>query len=64
MTCSKTDALLVFLRCFRFHALENPAPALGSVEVVDLDADRAGIDGAGLARVFAVLFEFRRRTGA
>ena len=31
--------------------------------MVDLDADRAGVDGAGLAGVFAVSFKFGRWAG-
>ena len=44
----------------RFHALVDPAAALGRVDVVDLDADGAGVDGAGLAGVLAFVFEFGR----
>ncbi len=43
--------------------LVDPAAALGSVDVIDLDADRAGIDGAGFAGVFAFAFEFGRFAG-
>ena len=36
-----------------FHALVDPAAALGGVDVVDFDADGAGVNGAGFASVFA-----------
>ena len=57
------DALLVFFCNLetlsgRFHLLINPAAAFGSVDVVDLDADRGGVDGAGFAGVFAFDLQF------
>ena len=48
------NALLIFsLTRFGFHSLVDPAPAFGSVDVIDFDADGRGVDGAGFARVFA-----------
>jgi hypothetical protein len=38
----------------------DPVAALGAIDVVDLDADGAGVDGAGFVGVFAVAFEFWR----
>ena len=44
------------------HAIPDPAAALGSVNVVNLDADGGGVDGAGFAGVFAFdLMQFGRR---
>src|SRR5579872_210418 len=57
------NPLLIFLRRLRLHAFEDPTPPLGSVEVVDLNADGARVDVAGLVGVFAVSFEFGSRTG-
>ncbi len=60
------DALLVLfcnLECVGFHLLVDPAATFGGVDVVDLDADGAGVDGAGFAGVFAVVLEFRRFAG-
>ena len=45
--------LVLDLRRLRFHALVNPAAALGRVDVIDLDADGGGVDGAGFAGVLA-----------
>ena len=42
----------------RFHLLVNPAAAFGRVDVVDFDADRRGVNGAGFARVFAFDLQF------
>src|SRR5258708_5041230 len=52
------NSLLVFFRNFgigggSFHLLVDPAAAFGSVDVVDLDSDRAGVNGAGFAGVLA-----------
>ena len=54
------DALLVFfwLEPAGFHLLVDPAAAFGSVDVVDFDADGAGIDGAGFAGVLAFDLQF------
>ena len=46
-----------------FHALVDPAAAFGGVDVIDLDADGAGVDGAGFAGVFAFVLEFGRFAG-
>jgi len=52
------NSLLVFcgnveFRRRRFHPLINPAPAFGSVDVIDLDADGRGINRASFASVLA-----------
>ena len=57
------NALLVFFPNletlqWRFHAVKNPAAALGSVDVIDFNTDCAGIDGAGLASVLAIALQF------
>src|SRR5579863_5132688 len=60
------NALLQVWRDFevtRLHAFENPAAAFGRVDVVDFDADGAGVDGAGFAGVLAVVLEFGRVAG-
>ena len=60
------DALLVSfcnLECVGFHLLVDPAAAFRGVDVVNLDADSAGIDGAGFAGVFAFVLEFGRFAG-
>ena len=44
--------------------LENPAAALGRVDVIDFDADSARIDGAGFTGVFAFPLQFGRLSGA
>src|SRR5579872_1564382 len=59
------NSLLVFfcnLEIPRFHAVINPAAALGRVEVIDLDPDRAGVNRAGFAGVFTLSFKLRRGT--
>ena len=48
----------------RFHLLVNPAAALGGVDVIDFDADSAGVDSAGLAGVLAFALQFGRFAGA
>ena len=58
------DALLVFLRRIGLHALENPAAALGRVDVIDFDTDGARIDGSGCTGVFAFPLQFGRLSGA
>ena len=58
------DALLVFFFGLGFHLLVDPAAAFRGVDVVDFDADSGGVDGAGFAGVFAVVFEFGRFAGA
>ena len=50
--------VLIFFGSGRFHALVDPLAADGGVDVVDFDADGAGVDGAGLAGVLAFPFEF------
>src|SRR5216683_2179199 len=45
------NALLIFLLMFGFHALVNPVTAFGIGNVVDLDTDGAGVNGAGFAPV-------------
>ena len=62
------DALLDFFRNFetlrrRFHLLVDPAAALGRVDVVDLDTDGAGVDGAGFAGVLAFVSRVRAFRG-
>ena len=56
------NALLVFFGnpkpATGFHALIDPAAALGGVDVIDFNADGAGVDGAGFAGVVALAFEF------
>src|SRR5580658_9323376 len=52
------DTLLVFFCNLetlrrRFHLLVDPAAAFGIVDVVDLDADGRGVDGAGFTGVLA-----------
>jgi hypothetical protein len=49
---------VVFLWSFRFHAVVNPLPPLGRVDVIDLHADGAGINGASFASVLPFAFEF------
>ena len=63
------NALLVFFRNLetlgrRFHAVENPLAALGTIDVIDFDADGAGINCAGLAGVFAFALQFGSFTGS
>ena len=48
----------------RFHLLVDPAAALGRIDMVDLDTDGAGVDGAGFAGVLAFVLEFGRFAGA
>jgi len=43
----------------RLHALVDPAAAFGSVNVINLDADCGGINGARFAGVFAFELQFR-----
>src|SRR5271154_3115864 len=43
----------------RFHALINPAAALGRINVVDFDPNGAGVDGAGFTSVVVVDLQFR-----
>ena len=57
------DLLVVRLQA-GFHALVNPVAPLGRVDVVDFNADGAGVDGAGFAGVLALAFEFGRAAGA
>jgi hypothetical protein len=74
MTCSNTNeqvenALLVFFRNletlrWRLHALVNPAAALGRVDVIDFDADGAGVDASRFSRVLALDLQFGRHAGA
>src|SRR5579863_6921271 len=49
---------MVFLRRFGLHLLVDPAAAFGIVDMVDLDADSAGVNGAGFAGVFALALQF------
>ncbi len=50
-------SLVLFLR-FGLHPLVDPAAAFGSVDVIDLDADGRGVDGAGFAGIFTVDLQF------
>ena len=54
------NALLVFWLRLGLHAFVNPEAALGSVDVVNLDTDGAGVDGAGFAGVLTVNLQFGR----
>ncbi len=45
------NALLIFLLMFGFHALVDPVTAFGIGDVVDLDTNGAGVNGAGFAGV-------------
>ena len=45
---------LVFFRRLRFHAVENPLPPLRQIEVVNLNANRAGINRPRFRRVRAL----------
>ena len=58
------DAPLIFLGRLGFDSFENPAAALRPVDVIDFDADGAGIDGAGFASVLAFALQFGSFTGA
>ena len=55
------NALLVFLRRLGFHLLVNPVAPLRPVDVIDFDADCAGINGAGLAGIFTLSSQFGSR---
>src|ERR1700682_5703911 len=47
------NALLIFFRMFGFHPLVNPVTAFRIGDVVDLDTNGAGVDGAAFASVLA-----------
>ena len=50
--------MLIFFGSGGLHALVNPLAAHGGVDVIDLDADGAGVHGAGFAGVIPFPFEF------
>ena len=54
--------LVLFLRS-RFHALVNPLPAHGRVDVIDFHSDRAGVNGASFAGIFPFPLQLRGETG-